>query len=238
MKFLAPLFLLLLSTGLLHAQSVILLEQDSVAQVLEDVDISNEYKEFPLSLFFKNNTDSSISIHWRREFGGNCPLEWDVTAGDQNITYIPTVNESYHPIGMEPGDSNFIVQQIFYPRSVPGCCDIRLIFSLEGDADNPVDTGYFHIEVNAEGCLATSVSEEDAEAFNVYPNPASGFLNIVNGHLIESIEMLDLSGKIHDQRVGPAPPQIDISSLPAGVYFCRIRNRPGKLWIKKILLGG
>ena len=43
MKFLAPLFLLLLSTGLLHAQSVILLEQDSVTQVLEDVDISNEH---------------------------------------------------------------------------------------------------------------------------------------------------------------------------------------------------
>jgi len=145
MKFLSLLFLLFFVTNLL-AQSVILLEEDSVFQIHENVDLSDNFIQFQLDLFYKNNTNENISVNWRREFGDNCPLQWDVFTSDQIISYIPQVNESMQPIPMTSVDSHFIVREIFTPRMVEGCCDIKMIFSLDGAPETPIDTGYYHIE--------------------------------------------------------------------------------------------
>jgi hypothetical protein len=58
---------------------------------------------------------------------------------------------------------------------------------------------------------------------NIYPNPSSGILYISANPLIKDIEILDATGKIILTRV--YMPEIDISELPAGVYFIRLLNK-------------
>ena len=227
MKFSFLLFLLFF-VAKLPAQSIILLEEDSVSQVLENVDLSDNFTQFQLDLFYKNNTNENISVNWRREFGENCPLEWDVFTSDQIISYIPQVNESMQPIPMTPVDSHFIVREIFYPRMVNGCCDIIMIFSLDGTPETPIDTGYYHIEINDTGCMATSIQELDLGQFKIYPNPVSDIFNMENSHLIESFEILDLTGKIY-------PPTIDVSLFPPGFYFCKIKTTSNQTIIQKFV---
>lgn len=218
-----------------NAQNIILLEQDTVSQVNENVDISDDFITFALDLFFKNNTNDSISINWKRELDENCPLEWHIVTADQLITYVPWINESQIPIPMTPIDSHFIVSHVFYPRTVAGCCDIKLLFFLEGDDTNPIDTGYYHIEINADDCNITATHEAESGQFNIYPNPTSTILNIDNKHLIASIEILDIKGKLYHQGTQPLSSQIDLSSFPTGMYYLKIKSNTGELWIKKVV---
>ena len=78
----------------------------------------------------------------------------------------------------------------------------------------------------------TAVSEEsiDAEplAIYVYPNPANNELNILLNSLPEGrtmIEFHDVAGRLlMSQEITSTNARIDISSLPQGVYMCRIVN--------------
>ena len=234
MKSLLPFFFLIFIIPI-NAQSVILLEQDSVSEVHENVDISDLSIDFPLDLYFKNNTNDTISVNWRREFGDNCPAEWEVFTSDQIISYVPDVDESQAAILLTPADSHFIVREIFRPRNVVGCCDIKMIFSLDGDPGNPIDTGYYHIEINSNQCSVTAVLDKEIKRIKVYPNPTSDFLFIENEYLIESMEIIDLMGKIYWKEVQFDLNQIDLSSLPVGIYYLKIRKKEGREMIEKIV---
>ena len=226
---------LLFFSFFLHAQSVILLEQDSISQVNVDVDISNEFEDFPLNLFFKNNTDEIIQVHWQREFADYCPLEWQVISADQLMTYIPDVDASLFPIAMNPTDSHFIMQQLFLPKMVPGCCDIRMIFTLEGEPDTPIDTGYYHIEINSDACFVTSTYQSRESSINLYPNPVQDKLFIENPSMVKQLELLDLNGNVHLNQEDFSGEYIDLSALPAGVYFCKITRISGKVFVRKVI---
>lgn len=216
-----------------NAQSVILLEYDSAIAVHQNVNISSGFEDFPLDLFFKNNANDTIQLLWKRNLSANCPLDWEIITADQFLTYVPWVDSSQIPLTMHPADSHFIVRQLFMPKMVAGCCDISLIFYEAANPTVSVDTGYYHIEINSSDCFAASTSEEELEMINIFPNPVSDALNIENTHLIQSIEILDITGKIlypTNQRLSS---RIDVSSLPTGIYLCRMRHISGHLFVKK-----
>jgi len=179
---------------LLNAQSIILFEEDSISEINEGIELSDIFVEFTLDLFYKNNTDDTIQVNWRREFDENYPVEWDVYSVDQILSYFTSINESQSQIQMLPADSSFIIRQGFLPREVEGCCDIKMIFSLEGSPDIPIDTGYYHVEVNANGCVLSNVNQEYENKIIIYPNPCSDFLNIKNYSTVETIEIFGLWG--------------------------------------------
>ena len=89
------------------------------------------------------------------------------------------------------------------------------------------------------GCLPKSIkidnNPEDVKGLNinsnikVYPNPTNGELQIETGGLqIESIEILDALGRI--QKVEALKNgAINISNLPAGNYFIRIKTEEGTI---------
>ena len=72
----------------------------------------------------------------------------------------------------------------------------------------------------------------------IYPNPTTGELKIENGELkIKSVEIFDVMGKLQKSRKAEEQKgdwNLDISNLPAGVYFVRIETASGEV-IKKIL---
>jgi hypothetical protein len=59
-------------------------------------------------------------------------------------------------------------------------------------------------------------------SFYVYPNPSSTVLNVVNDDLSQTIthlEIISLEGRVLMEQNSP---QVEIVSLPTGMYFCRI----------------
>lgn len=223
-------FLLAINT---YGQSVILLEEDTVSLSLMDVDISNQFIDFPLDLYYSNNTEDSINVNWRREFGENCPTEWDVFSADQLLSYVPQINESQVPLPMAPSDSDFVIRQSFMPRMTDGCCDIKMIFSLEGAPDNPIDTGYYRIEINADGCLTTSLTSTVIDEVSLFPNPCINHLYLQSESVIKRVEISDLSGKIHYSNTQKEWSQIDVSSLATGLYVCKMIGKNSQYWIEK-----
>ena len=69
-----------------------------------------------------------------------------------------------------------------------------------------------------------------ATSLRVYPNPTTGELRIENGELrIDNVEIFDVFGKIHSSPVTRHSSliTINISHLPAGIYFVKIKTENG-----------
>ena len=85
-----------------------------------------------------------------------------------------------------------------------------------------------------------SNKSEVSRTFNIFPNPTKGVLNIelseLNGNLLSTIEIRDLSGKlVLTDQLKTRHQQLSIASLSKGVYFISIRNRNGMQTEKLIL---
>jgi hypothetical protein len=82
------------------------------------------------------------------------------------------------------------------------------------------------------------IVEEMANQLQIFPNPTSGELKIVNGYLrIKSVEIFDVIGKnVFVSQVSEISPEtvINISHLQVGFYFLRISTEAGEV-IKKVV---
>ena len=76
--------------------------------------------------------------------------------------------------------------------------------------------------------LGTTNPELATNKFYAYPNPASHILNISGSNTMQrvsQIEILSLEGRLlMQQKPANDEPQVDISALPQGMYFCKITN--------------
>lgn len=72
----------------------------------------------------------------------------------------------------------------------------------------------------------TAISENSKQAdYSVFPNPTSGIFE-VSGDSIQSVEILNITGSlIKKQKEGLC----DISDLPAGIYFVKIKFQGGSV---------
>jgi len=75
--------------------------------------------------------------------------------------------------------------------------------------------------------LGTTNPELATNKFYAYPNPANHILNISGSNTMQrvrQIEILSLEGRLLMQQKPPneSAPQVDIASLPQGMYFCKI----------------
>ena len=234
MKYLLS-FVLLFSLVLVTAQNVILFEDDMVSQVNENVDISSAGSDFALEVYFQNVTDDTISVKWRREYAENCPNEWDVFVVDQFYSYVPSIDEALQSMILTPVDSHFITRNIYLPKGVPGCCDMKMIFFLDGFPDDPIDTAYFHMEINPENCGINPVLESPQTEFSIFPNPASTFFTIDNFDDAENVTIYDVKGQIQ-LGYSKNSSEVDISSLANGIYFLQIASLQGELHFEKLIV--
>lgn len=70
--------------------------------------------------------------------------------------------------------------------------------------------------------LATPSHELVKNSFYVYPNPVTNVLNITNEdptQTITHLEIISLEGRVV---IAQNTPQVAVTSLPPGMYFCRI----------------
>jgi hypothetical protein len=66
-------------------------------------------------------------------------------------------------------------------------------------------------------------NEEEISILSFYPNPASSILNVVSDSRATSIELVDMLGRtVMSQTMNLNQLQLDVSSLPRGVYSIRL----------------
>lgn len=92
------------------------------------------------------------------------------------------------------------------------------------DANNPSDSSIIYLELTTRADL--SLSEQDAVAPTITPNPASDIVTISNYQ--DVLEICDVSGKKMEL---PKQATMDIHDWNIGVYFVRFRNG----YVKKII---
>ncbi|MDC0004832.1 T9SS type A sorting domain-containing protein [bacterium] len=86
--------------------------------------------------------------------------------------------------------------------------------------------------------LDVSVAENSLARndLKVYPNPTNGKLNleVLSTERIESIEVLDMTGKL--VLAAPFQNQLHLGHLSKGIYFLKVQKENGELLTRKIIL--
>ena len=99
----------------------------------------------------------------------------------------------------------------------------------QADATMPYLTGYYLIPRSINDFSHSSAIKPDINSGNkisIYPNPASGYINISSTEKISSIEITDLLGKIliMQNSTQTAIYKIDINNLKQGIYLVKVYN--------------
>jgi hypothetical protein len=83
---------------------------------------------------------------------------------------------------------------------------------------------------------STSVSDlESNRNINVYPNPASDFINVASDYEIKSASLVNYVGQtVHTQLVNGYNFQIGVSNYVTGIYFVRLETTEGTVITKRV----
>jgi hypothetical protein len=92
-------------------------------------------------------------------------------------------------------------------------------------AEDPAFTRVYTIVFDVD---ATSVGVVEGISLNVFPNPASGTINVVAGEMIREVRLIDMLGQV----VYAASPQserstIEVGQLKDGIYFVQVFTSQG-----------
>ena len=144
--------------------------------------------------------------------------------------------ELYHSTGSASlwghngGEDGVSTDMYLDPVNNIGIC---VLTNGEGDALNICDELYdYALTLNA---TAADVILEQ-EALTLYPNPAAGSFTITGMTCDYTIQILDATGQIYQSLDSIGNINIDISSLPAGLFFISIQNNTNnKVSLQKII---
>ncbi len=113
---------------------------------------------------------------------------------------------------------------------------VKVEFNFVSDAGD-VAGGFFIDDITIDGAYIGSTSIEEITPETSFelgcprPNPATGSFSIpitVNPEVSWSLEIYDISGRLHIQRSGELPPNglfnINTTELPPGIYFAKLTS--------------
>ena len=170
-----------------------------------DPDDVNCELEFTKTIWFAFTGDGNRYTIKSTNEGMNVDLTAHLYTGDcTNLTQIACNDDD--PVG---GTLNFGLDI----QTEEGVDYILIIDEITGDAGN------FTIEVTNQGTV--SVQDISNTAFNIYPNPTNGWVNL-NGFTADHIEVFDQFGRRVQTQV-QAGDGVDLTGLPAGVYVLRMQ---------------
>lgn len=106
-----------------------------------------------------------------------------------------------------------------------GWTSIRYVFFNQ---DDPTDSTWYQVTYD----IVTGLEENQATSFKVYPNPVKDYLYLDN-ILNPVVEIFDALGNLV---LTANATRLDLSTLPSGLYLCRIKqNDNGKVEVRKFL---
>jgi hypothetical protein len=112
-------------------------------------------------------------------------------------------------------------------------------------SDGTITTHTRRITTNlCTSCLSQSLSQPtesgvESVEINVFPNPAEGYLQIESPRALQSVALWDMTGRqVLRSETAVAPHEgirLDLSGLPAGVYFLSAQT-PAETLVRKVIL--
>lgn len=207
----------------------------------DNVDLSQQFVELKIENFLTNETTDSLDIRWTF-IQGTCPEEWFFTKADENLSWAPVATTNVAvpgppnlPIILEPGEMDSPLFLYLYPSPTAGCCQVVFEFSDASDSTaTPFASATYDIYVNAPDCpLVSSTFEERNKSVNIFPNPTTGFISVQSEFAVKKVQVYSA----HSQEFGTVDVsknnELDLSHLPAGLYFLKIEMENGRLaWSK------
>jgi len=176
---------------------------------------------------------------------GQISLSWTVQAAEE-----PYNEENYTVyVATTATQSAFLASPVQF-NGLPGVTGAPAMHSLDLSSFagqtvyvafrhfDSVDMDFLSIDDVTITAQTLGINNSYAAAFNVYPNPANGIVNIEGPgrETIEGITLTDANGRIvRDIAAGTGnAAQVDISDLSSGIYFLNITGESGKA-VKKIV---
>ncbi|MFT6243417.1 MAG: hypothetical protein ACJA0U_000034 [Salibacteraceae bacterium] len=95
--------------------------------------------------------------------------------------------------------------------------------------------GVFHFEVDTNNYISILDLEIDP-MISIYPNPTNSFITISSEHELKAYQFFDMSGKmILSNEITLQEELVDLSDIPQGFYFIRVRLKDGRESVKKLV---
>lgn len=137
---------------------------------------------------------------------------------------------------------NFSPLQFVESKAVNGNSTRQIMYDYT-NARPPAATTYYRlrqIDKDGNGVLSNVVRLETSSgnhAFNVYPNPATGIVNIVSNQM-QSIIITDATGRalIKYHAGESSKVRLDIHALPPGVYIVKVVGADSATWSEKLII--
>jgi hypothetical protein len=120
----------------------------------------------------------------------------------------------------------------------PGFALGSVTFTCEGNIYQLVTSAsegtYVRLNTNVNDCLSTSINEIDQNNLTqVYPNPATDFVNFKSANTIEKITLFNVLGEeVLSKEVNAQNFDMDISILIPGSYFAKLDSKGQSQTIK------
>lgn len=178
---------------------------------------------FPLSDIAGSDADWSKKFHlWR--------MDWTKDSVklylDDRLLNSQDLNKAKNPVGSDPSEP---FQQNFYVM-------LNLaIGSNGGDPTNSIfpiiyEVDYFRIYQEDTSGTKDMLNSK----LNVYPNPVRDVLKIESETLVNSVQILDVTGKlIFDKEVFDN--EVNVQNMQSGIYYLRINTADGQQYNKKMI---
>ena len=155
---------------------------------------------------------------------------WTVDGVAPNISVISSGTEIPHPI--PNGDGTW--QSINIPvAGITG--DLTNAIQLKFTGGNGSSTRIYVDNIYFWKGQPVGIEEFGVSEFSVYPNPTKDFWKLSNSSTIETLEVLDLQGKLLQSIIVNAnATTIDATALQNGIYFVRVTVGSGVETLKLI----
>lgn len=133
----------------------------------------------------------------------------------------------FNPEGVLQWKSYYGGTSFDFPKELTLTDDGGIVFianTSSDDFDIAENIGYQDIWLVKLEETTTPVKEDMADDINIYPNPASDFIEISGLHENVLLQVRDVMGRLvgsHEIKNGD---KIPVGSLPAGLYFLSLRN--------------
>ena len=156
-----------------------------------------------------------LEIKWFKKYYLNKSETYFIDMLDQGDDGSITLLADYYRDGLTEGWDAAIIKLDTNGCFTPGCHDTDLYNHVTSSNDiNVIDL---------------------LQDIQVFPNPASGSVTVLSSSPYESVEILDLQGRILSRQITKGPSLI-IEDIPPGMYIVRLLSRNRLVGVQKLVV--
>lgn len=191
----------------------------------------------------KAGFDSNNKLYWylrEMDYIFADDINWSYDSSKTTNTQIDFYTAVVHETGHAAGLGHVIdTQKVMYYQFVYGpsnqpASDIYAPIIEKIKKDRKVTPVLSMKKVDFSDCYKQSLGIDAIEqsAFQLYPNPASGFITISGQRTIEAVAVYNITGAlIHEASaadgIGSSEVSIGLTNYPAGIYFTKVSDATG-----------